>query len=197
MKWFPPAKTGLIAGLVVSGFGLASVYIAPLATYLVGAWGLQKAMMFFGIVFFVVVCGLSLLLVNPPEGYQPAQAAASTAQNPANNAVQADSAPSVMLRTKEFYILWLAYFIGSGAGLMVIGSVAGMAKKSLGDAAFVAVAMMAVGNAGGRILAGVLSDKIGRRLTWPSCWPSRPCLCSCPFRLWNPPARCFWLFWPA
>ena len=29
LKWFPPQKTGLVAGLVVSGFGLASVYIAP------------------------------------------------------------------------------------------------------------------------------------------------------------------------
>ncbi|MHC5141824.1 MAG: MFS transporter, partial [Planctomycetota bacterium] len=31
VKWFPPAKTGMIAGIVVSGFGLASVYAAPLA----------------------------------------------------------------------------------------------------------------------------------------------------------------------
>ncbi len=36
LKWFPPAKTGLIAGIVVAGFGLASVYIAPLAQYLLG-----------------------------------------------------------------------------------------------------------------------------------------------------------------
>lgn len=165
LKWFPPAKTGLIAGLVVSGFGLASVYIAPLATYLVGIWGLQSSMMFFGIVFFFVVCGLSLLLVNPPEGYQAAPPANSQAQNSVNNAVETDSGPSVMLKTKEFYILWLTYLIGAGAGLMVIGSVAGMAKKSLGEAAFVAVAMMAVGNAAGRIVAGMLSDKIGRRLT--------------------------------
>ncbi len=40
-----------------------------------------------------------------------------------------------------------------------------MAKKSMGTLAFVAVAIMAVGNAGGRILAGILSDKIGRRQT--------------------------------
>jgi len=33
--------------------------------------------------------------------------------------------------------------------------------------AFVAVAVMAIGNAGGRILAGTLSDKIGRR--WTLC----------------------------
>jgi nitrate/nitrite transporter NarK len=48
---------------------------------------------------------------------------------------------------------------------MVIGSVAGMAKKSMGDAAFVVVAIMAVGNAGGRIVAGILSDRIGRSAT--------------------------------
>ena len=42
LKWFPPAKTGLIAGLVVSGFGLASVYIAPLSHYLVGGWGCKR-----------------------------------------------------------------------------------------------------------------------------------------------------------
>ena len=29
LKWFPPNKSGLIAGIVVSGFGLASAYIAP------------------------------------------------------------------------------------------------------------------------------------------------------------------------
>jgi nitrate/nitrite transporter NarK len=50
---------------------------------------------------------------------------------------------------------------------MVIGSISGMAKKSMGDLAFVAVAIMAIGNAGGRILAGTLSDKIGRR--WTLC----------------------------
>ncbi len=46
-----------------------------------------------------------------------------------------------MLRTPTFYLLWAMYFIGAGAGLMVIGSVSGMAKKSMGEAAFVAVAV--------------------------------------------------------
>jgi nitrate/nitrite transporter NarK len=48
---------------------------------------------------------------------------------------------------------------------MVIGSVAGMAKKSLGEMAFLAVAIMAIGNAAGRIVAGILSDRIGRSRT--------------------------------
>jgi len=48
---------------------------------------------------------------------------------------------------------------------MVISSVSGMAKKTMGSQAFIAVAVMAIGNAGGRLIAGVLSDKIGRRWT--------------------------------
>jgi OFA family oxalate/formate antiporter-like MFS transporter len=164
LKWFPPSRTGLIAGLVVAGFGLASVYIAPLSQYLLGIWGIHKSMLFFGIAFLIVVCGLSAMLINPPVGYIPAENnVTGTVKQPAKP--QDDIPPSAMIKAGSFYIIWLIYFIGAGAGLMVISSVAGMAKKSLGDMAFLAVAIMAIGNAGGRIIAGLLSDRIGRRLT--------------------------------
>ena len=165
LKWFPPAKTGLIAGLVVSGFGLASVYIAPLAQYLLGIWGLQNAMLFFGVAFLIVVCGLAMLLVNPPAGYAPEGASANAIQTGPSGNAKMDAMPSEMMKTRTFYTIWCIYFIGAGAGLMVIGSVAGMAKRSMGELAFVVVAILAVGNAGGRIIAGILSDKIGRRAT--------------------------------
>jgi predicted MFS family arabinose efflux permease len=156
----------LIAGLVVSGFGLASVYIAPLSQYLLGIWGLQNAMLFFGIAFLVVVCGLSMLLVNPPAGYVAQSSGGAKAGQPAPAPKkQHDGKPSEIIRTRAFYMIWLIYFIGAGAGLMIIGSVAGMAQKSMGDMAFLAVALLAVGNAGGRIIAGMISDKIGRRAT--------------------------------
>ncbi|MHC4278983.1 MAG: MFS transporter, partial [Planctomycetota bacterium] len=45
IKWFPAAKTGLIAGIVVSGFGLSSVYAAPLAKWLMINFGMQKMML--------------------------------------------------------------------------------------------------------------------------------------------------------
>lgn len=166
LKWFSPSKTGLIAGIVVAGFGIAPVYIAPLASYLIGAFGIPKAMMFLGIGFTIVVCGLSFVLANPPQGYVPAEPADPgplaklNASKPVVNATVSE-----ILRNYKFYVLWVAFFIGSGAGLMVIGSVAGLAKKSMGPMAFVAVAIMAIGNAGGRVVAGVLSDKIGRRAT--------------------------------
>ena len=165
LKWFPPSKTGLIAGLVVAGFGLAPVYLAPTSQYLLGAFHVQKTMLILGIAFTVIVCGLAQMLVNPPAGYvagpQPAPGAAP-------KAVAANATPTEILRQPTFWLLWVIYFIGAGAGLMVIGSVSGMAKKSMGaEWAFVAVAVMAIGNAGGRVLAGVLSDRIGRR--WTLC----------------------------
>ncbi len=189
LKWFPAAKTGLIAGLVVSGFGLASVYIAPLSKYLLGIWGLQNAMLFFGIAFLIVVCGLSMLLVNPPAGYVPGEAAPGVIEKERGirltptiagwlpesiSSIQAkkeiemnnrEIKPSEIMKKADFYLLWFIYFIGAGAGLMVIGSVAGMAKRSMGEFAFLVVAILAIGNAGGRIIAGIISDRIGRSNT--------------------------------
>lgn len=166
LKWFSPSKTGLIAGIVVAGFGIAPVYIAPLASWLIGAYGIPKSMLFLGIGFLALVCGLSFMLVNPPQGYVPAEPADPGPLAKLNaGKPKVDATVSEMLRNYKFYVLWATFFIGSGAGLMVIGSVAGLAKKSMGSLAFLAVAIMAVGNAGGRVVAGVLSDKIGRRAT--------------------------------
>jgi MFS transporter, OFA family, oxalate/formate antiporter len=155
---------------------------------LLGIWGLQKAMLFFAIAFLIVVCGLSMLLVNPPKGYVPGETGPrarkkkeaihltppmagwlqeSVSALHASKAIKMrrDIGPAQILKKADFYTLWAIYFVGAGAGLMVIGSVAGMAKKSMGDLAFLAVAILAIGNAAGRIIAGVLSDRIGRSYT--------------------------------
>ena len=167
LKWFPPARTGLITGIVVSGFGLAPVYLAPLSQYFLGRYGLANSMLIFGTAFFVAVCGLAQLLVNPPPGYSPLRpaqvpSASTEAQAVKTNTDAGNLSPSQILANPMFYLLWVIYFIGAGAGLMVISSMSGMAKKSMGNLAFFAVAIMAIGNAGGRIMAGVLSDRIGR-----------------------------------
>ena len=38
LSWFGPHKRGLVAGLVVGGYGGAALYIAPLAAYLISHW---------------------------------------------------------------------------------------------------------------------------------------------------------------
>ncbi len=163
IKWFPAAKTGMIAGIVVAGFGLASVYIAPLAIFLIERIGLSQAMLAFGIAFMVVVSALAQFLVNPPEGYVHPDEITNASGTAVSSSI--NFSPGEMLKNSSFYKLWIAYCISSGAGLMIIGGVAGMAKQGMGQMAWVVVALMAVGNAGGRVIAGLLSDKIGRTNT--------------------------------
>jgi nitrate/nitrite transporter NarK len=156
----------MIAGIVVAGFGLASVYIAPLANFLIGKFGLSQSMMIFGFAFLIVVCGLAMLLNNPPEGYVAREnRPKKVIKAPIAKGQPEDFPPSELFKTGAFYKLWFMFFVGSGAGLIIIGSVAGMAKQSLGSLAWIVVALLAVGNASGRVITGILSDKIGRTKT--------------------------------
>ncbi|MBU1341094.1 MAG: OFA family MFS transporter [Proteobacteria bacterium] len=158
IKWFPPARTGMIAGIVVAGFGLASAYIAPLSVFLIERVGLSQSMLIFGIAFLVIICALAQCLTNPPEGY-----VFENAFQPSGFVSPGliDFSPGEMLRTPAFYQVWVIFCIASGAGLMIIGSVAGMAKQGMGSTVWTVVALIAVGNAFGRVVAGLLSDRIG------------------------------------
>ena len=163
VKWFPPAKTGMIAGVVVSGFGLASVYVAPLAKWLIGAYGLPSAVLFLGIGFLLVVVALAQFLKAPPPGYVPA---GTVAAKP-GAAGTVDLTPLQVLRTWQCYVLMFLFACGAGAGLMIISKLATMAQVQAGvKLGFVLVAMLAVGNGAGRIIAGMASDKIGRKVTF-------------------------------
>ncbi|MEI7483969.1 MAG: OFA family MFS transporter [Ignavibacteriota bacterium] len=155
IKWFPPNKTGLITGLVVAGFGMSSVYMAPLFTFLIKDFGLSHALTVYSIAFAIVIGICSFLLLNPPK-----EEVGKAIVNPAS--AKDDIKVSEIFKKSEFYILWTLFFIGSGAGLMVIGFVSDMVKKGLGEQAFLGVAIIAIGNSSGRVLAGYLSDKIGR-----------------------------------
>lgn len=168
VKWFPPAKTGMIAGLVVSGFGLAPAYSAPLTRWLVGLeGGVPQALLILGIAFLVAVVVLAQLLRIPPTGYTPPGASPAKAANAGH---KVDFAPSEMLRTNQFYLLWFMYACGAGAGLMIIAKLAiiGTEQACLRESSML-VACMAIGNGAGRIVAGTLSDRLGRKPTIVGC----------------------------
>lgn len=171
VKWFPPAKTGMVAGIVVAGFGLASVYAAPLSKWLAATYGLQTMMMSMGIGFLVVVVGLGQLLKPPHKALQFVKGL-----GPIGEMQQDSMAPppkkenftsGEMLHTWQFYALWFMYACGAGAGLMIISC----AKKIVAGAgiseglSLAAVMGLAVGNGGGRVVAGMLSDRFGRNRT--------------------------------
>jgi len=174
VKWFPPAKTGLIAGIVVSGFGLASVYAAPLTKWLIAGFSFKMAIMTLGIAFLVVVVSFAQLLKPPPKGYVPAGTPVNTA---AMNNKKEDFLPREMLWTSQFYMIWFMYACGAGAGLMIISKLAAIASAQAGiTLGFILVAVLAVGNGAGRIIAGMASDKIGRKPTLFICFVSQAVL---------------------
>ena len=162
LRWFPASKTGLISGIVVAGFGMGSAWVAPLARALMASVGLQTTMLYLGIGMLVVVVGFAQLLQFPPADFVP-EGSAPTKATKASRKVE--FTPAETVKTWQFYFLWITFAFGSGAGLMVIGNLASIVKEQIGLAAVsaIAVSALAVGNGGGRVLYGVLSDKFGRK----------------------------------
>jgi len=158
VKWFGPERKGVVTGLVVSGFGLASIYIAPLTTYLINQYGIASTFRILGIIFAVVATVCGLLLQNPP-----------TEKSGANKNMGDTEGFSLfqMLRTLRFYQMWTAYACAAFAGLMIIGTMAKVAAIQISgiNLGFLLVAALAIGNAGGRLAAGALLDNIGATRT--------------------------------
>lgn len=167
MKWFGPEKRGLVTGLVVSGFGLASVYSAPLANSLIGNFGMSQTFLILGVAFFFIIIVLAQFIVNPPKDYVPPSAERLKKDEKDNNRTpQKEFEWQEMCKTPQFYLLWFMFCFGSLAGLMVIGQLASIAQEQSGVAlGFVLVAVLAVFNAGGRITGGIMFDSIGMTKT--------------------------------
>ncbi|MGP8200500.1 MAG: OFA family MFS transporter [Limisphaerales bacterium] len=161
IKWFPPSRKGVITGIVVSGVGLAAVYISPLTQFLLGRNTISMTFVWLGIGTLVLVPMLAQLLRNPPA--QPVAAPTAT-QMPAVSRRESDWPE--MLRTGQFYQLWLMMILSASAGLMIITQVAMIAKEQANwKWGFVPIAILAIFNTLGRLLSGWLSDRIGRTRT--------------------------------
>lgn len=166
IKWFPNHK-GLVSGLAVAGFGFGAFLFKGESQF--GALGFIRAhtieSFFFvhGLVCLVAISLGAALLRNPP-GTHPAGAGDSRWQD--------------TLRRPAFYALWLMFFSGALAGLMVIGIVKDFAGGQLVTAAgsgidaatrdslllkgAAAVGWLAIFNAVGRVAWGFVSDRVGR-----------------------------------
>jgi len=167
VAWFGPHQRGLIVGIVVSGYGGAAIYIAPLAKYLIAQYGLSGSFIGLGVMFAVVVIIAGQMLRRPPLGYVPPQppqlAGGGKAPSPAVH-VPVGS----MVRTWQFYAL-VFMFIGSAqSGLLVIANATPILNKTAATIAFLAAngwLLASYGglvNAAGRIGTGSYSDKVGR-----------------------------------
>jgi len=162
-KWFPD-KRGLAVGLAVAGYGGGSAIFGPMASlWLIPTYGWRTTFTILGAIFFVMTLVGAFLLHNPPAGYSvPGWAPAS---KPKSLATTHEFTPGETLHTPAFYFMWVAYALGTAAGLMVISQLIPFAKsmKIPGEAlAAIGLVVGAVGNASGRILSGWMSDGLGR-----------------------------------
>lgn len=177
VKWFPDKK-GMITGLAVAGFGFGATICVKMAgswfggllntTSVFGLPGVQSVFVIYGITFAILVLAGSLVMVNPPKGYLP-EGWHPDDPNNTGNGINLDS--SAMLKTPQFYKLWLVFIFSALAGLMVIYCIKlfgidALTYNGIQNAGVItgtAMAWYAIFNGLGRIAWGTISDKIGRR----------------------------------
>lgn len=169
VKWFPD-KRGMVVGMAVMGFGVGPLLFAPLLEKLIGKDPSQfqvtipQTFLILAAILFVGVIGCAQMYRVPPVGWKPA------GWNPpaaATGAGRTDFAPAEMLRTWQFYVVWVVYFLGSSIGLTAIGEAAPLINEMASrDAVMTAAAglgIMSVFNGVGRLAWGTISDRIGRK----------------------------------
>ena len=162
LKWFHPSKKGLISGLIVGGFGIAAVYFAPLTNVMLKNFGVQQTLIYLGIAVTVISVPVAQLINNPPAGYSP-PAPRNLNKPTAQSVASVDFSWKEMVQTKRFYLLFIMFLLSSSVGLMIIGNISKIAQTQIGIAnTALIVSFLAVTNSGGRVLGGLMSDKIGR-----------------------------------
>ena len=165
LKWFHSGKKGLISGLVVAGFGISAVFYAPLTTALLSRLGIQTTLIYIGIGVLIASVTVSLFIKNPPPGYIPPEPA-RIKQSLIKTTPAVDYTRMEMLKTKRFYLMFVMFLLTASVGLMFIGSMTRIAQSQtrITDAAVLAmlVAFLAIMNTAGRVIGGMISDKIGR-----------------------------------
>lgn len=163
IKLFPD-KRGLASGIITAGMGGAAIIAAPVGNYLIQQYDVMQAFRVLGIAYMVIVLLASFFVKVAPVDYRPAgwtpKVAASQGTGNTNWVG--------MLRTPQFYLIFLMMFTGAFSGLMIASnaSVIGqdMFALSASTAAFY-VSLYSLSNCAGRVVWGMVSDKMGRNCT--------------------------------
>ena len=169
-KWFPHNK-GLATGIVVMGFGVGALLLSKgLAPTLLALSGgdLTMTFLWLGIVFGCMVIPASMGLSDPP--------ATATAPSPANAPLAVDEGDSVKdcLRSPAFIVTWIVFFFNIAAGISVISFQSSLLQdvwsfadptvepETLAAYGAMLIAVSSMFNGAGRLLWGMVADRIGR-----------------------------------
>lgn len=159
VKYFPD-KRGLIGGITTAVYGMSSVILPPVVTIIVNKFDAPFAFKIVGAAFLVIIVVCTFFLEQCPDGYLPEGYTPPAAVSGGKNMNWKE-----MMKTPVFYVMMLLLTCGAFSGMMVISQASAVAQGMVGMtaiAASTAVSVLALFNATGRILAGYISDKIGR-----------------------------------
>lgn len=165
IKFFPD-KRGFVGGITTACYGFSSVIVPPIANVLIGNFGVTAAFKIIGVTFLIIVCVCSFFIDKCPVGFIPEgwTPPVSTGNKSNTN----DKNWKEMLSTPTFYVMILVLLCGAFTGLMCSSMASPLAQGMIGmsvASATTVVSILALFNTGGRIIAGYLSDKIGRSNT--------------------------------
>jgi MFS transporter, OFA family, oxalate/formate antiporter len=166
LKWFGPHQRGLVAGLVVSGYGGAALYISPLAEALIRNTGITGSFVILGIFFAVVVIIAGSLLAWPEPGYVPPAPPVTPSAAKAHTVI--DWSPAEIVTTWQFYALVFLFIATTQSGLLIIANAAPILGRAAAGVPFlvanawILASFGGLVNALGRVGTGKYSDIIGR-----------------------------------
>ncbi|BAV47136.1 MFS transporter [Mesorhizobium sp. 113-1-2] len=153
--WFDTNR-GLAVSLVSAGMGVAPMTISPFARWLISAYEWRTAMFDIGIMAWVLLLPAVLLVRQPPKPAIADAASAPVAEGAGMSVAQA-------LRSPQFVVLGLTFFACCAAHSGPIFHMVSYAMLC-GVAPMAAVTIYSVeglAGLGGRLLYGVLADRLG------------------------------------
>lgn len=171
IRWFPKNK-GMITGLAVAGFGFGALGWVKLAGSwgnLIAQYGIATTFITYGMAFATLILTGSVWMRMPQKARRRADGS-----HPAKVGAHKRSYHlREMLATPQFYMLFTIFAVSAGAGLMSVGLMKlypaealmahGMDPLQASAMAGTAIAVFfSLANGIGRIVWGVVSDRLGR-----------------------------------
>ncbi len=173
-RWFDQ-KRGLAMGIASTGTGLGPLVTAPFATFLISRFNWRIAYLVIGIVAWLVVIPLSRLLKRDPHEIGELPDGTKThledAKIEEEDALLADLSLQQAFRTRSFWSIISILLLFSFSLFLVLTHLVPHTTDIGYSAAEAATILSLSGGATivGRVLFGIASDKLGRKLALVIC----------------------------
>lgn len=155
IRWFPPAKRGLVTGIVLMSMGAAALIWAPIINLLIQQTGVVNTFLVCGIFLFILINLAARVIAVPDLETHPFEQRGSISGFD-------ESSWRTTIRQPSFRIIWIMIGLSSGIGVMFIGHLVQIAELNYQVAwGYLLVSLFAGANAVGRLAGGVLCDRVG------------------------------------